>query len=289
MIPLPVEVSYFPGCSLATTAKENNASLTAFLDHFNITLKEIPDWNCCGSSSTHSIDAGLALALAARNLFMAPPGKPVLVACPGCHLRLSHARHTMTEDADKRGRLEDHFNTAFDPEIRLLHFFELLAALEAHGRFVSLKGKLNGLKIAPYYGCMLAHPPGMNQGMKRTGNYHGLIERTMAALGASPVQWPYFARCCGTFLSVSRPRVAADMVNRIMTGAVQSGAECIVTACAMCHLNLEIRCARENRIPVFHFSELLSLARAGRASNRWFERHLIDPRPLMARRALLPE
>ena len=64
-----LSMSYFPGCSLATTAKENNASLNRFLSRFDIHLTEVEDWNCCGSSSTHSINSDLALSLAARNLF----------------------------------------------------------------------------------------------------------------------------------------------------------------------------------------------------------------------------
>ena len=68
-------LSYFPGCSLATTAKENNASFKSFLNHFDMELSEIDDWNCCGSSSTHSVNSKLALSLAARNLFIAPPNR----------------------------------------------------------------------------------------------------------------------------------------------------------------------------------------------------------------------
>jgi len=58
--------SYFPGCSLATTAKENNDSLINFAKDLGITLKELDDWNCCGSSSAHSIDHTLADQLARR-------------------------------------------------------------------------------------------------------------------------------------------------------------------------------------------------------------------------------
>jgi heterodisulfide reductase subunit B len=274
------ELNYFPGCSLATTAKENNASLTYFLEQFDIGLTEIQDWNCCGSSSTHSIDAGLALALASRNLYLAPDDNPLLIACPGCHLRLGEAKLTLSTNAEKRRRVEQHFGEPFHAGLKLLHFFELLAEMSCAGLFKDLTGRLKNLKIAAYYGCMLARPPRMN----KQPNHYGLIEKTMTALGGDPVQWGYAGTCCGTFLSVSRPAIAARLVNRIMKGAVQSGAECIVTACAMCHLNLEIRCAPENQIPVFHFSEILSLARDGKASREWLNRHLIDPVPVLKTR-----
>lgn len=278
------DLSYFPGCSLATTAKENNASLKSFLAHFDITVSEIDDWNCCGSSSTHSVNKKLALSLATRNLFLAPPGKPLLIACPGCYLRLSHAKMELNDSKEKTKEYEDHFKKPFQKDIQLLHFFELLVKMNGRGLLKGLSGRLKGLKIAPYYGCMLARPPKMN----KQKNHYGLIEKNMAALGGEPVQWPFLSTCCGTFLSVSKPGISEKLVNRIMQGAITSGAECIVTACAMCHLNLEIRCRPENRLPVFHFSEVLSLALEKNASKDWFKRHLIDPESLMEKRGLIP-
>jgi heterodisulfide reductase subunit B2 len=276
-------LSYFPGCSLATTAKENNASLQTFVDHFGITLTEVDDWNCCGSSSTHSVNSELAFSLAARNLFQAPPDKPMLIACPGCYLRLKHAQKELAGSKERQKTCEAQFNRPYNPDLKLIHFFELLADMSKEKIFKELSGRLKGLKIAPYYGCMLARPPHMN----KEKNHHGLIEKTMAALGAESVYWSFMSRCCGTFLSVSRPEIAEKQVNRIMKGAIATGAECIVTACAMCHLNLEIRCLKENQIPIFHFSELLSLALEGKFSRSWLKRHLIDPVPLLEEKELL--
>ena len=73
--PPAIDVSYFPGCSMATTAKENNQSLIESCGKMGIRLNELPDWNCCGSSSAHSIDHQLAFDLACRNLSLAPPGR----------------------------------------------------------------------------------------------------------------------------------------------------------------------------------------------------------------------
>ena len=75
----------------------------------------------------------------------------------------------------------------------------------------------------------------------------------------------------------------ALMVNEIIQGAMDAEADCIVTACAMCHMNLEIRCSLKERIPVLHFSEIISLALGigKRHYKGWFSRHLVDPRPLL--------
>ena len=104
------KLSYFPGCSLATTAKENNASLKSFLERFDIKAEEVEDWNCCGSSSAYSINKDLALSLAARNLFIAPKNKPMLIACPGCYLKLSSAATELRDSPDKKDKYEMHPN-----------------------------------------------------------------------------------------------------------------------------------------------------------------------------------
>ena len=109
----------------------------------------------------------------------------------------------------------------------------------------------------------------------------------MVSLGATPLTWRYQSRCCGTFLSITRPDIASKSVGQIMAGAEAADAECIITACAMCHLNLEIRSKLPGKLPVLHFSELLSLATGIGSGMGWFRRHLIDPRPMLKCRRLI--
>jgi heterodisulfide reductase subunit B len=52
-------------------------------------------------------------------------------------------------------------------------------------------------------------------------------------------------------------------------------------------MNLEIRCNLSRPIPILHFSELLSLAMGTVPEKDWFQRHLIDPRPVLKTRALI--
>lgn len=276
--------SYFPGCSLATSAKENNQSLIHFFRQMGINLVELQDWNCCGSSSAHSIDDAIAEHLPARNLSLVPPGRALMVACPSCYLRLTHCQLGLRKDAQKRQRYQARFGRTIDPDLRILHFFEVLDQLGLKQSGRRTLGTLNGLRCAPYYGCMLAHPPDM----KHAKSHFGLMEEIIRNLGGEPVPWSYASRCCGTFLSVVRPDVVTGMVNQIVSNAAACQADCIVTACAMCHMNLEVRCNIAQPIPVLHFSELLALAMGEVPENSWFERHLFDPRPMLKSKKLLP-
>jgi len=278
-----IDISYFPGCSLATSARENNLSLFELCKKVGVNLIELQDWNCCGSSSAHRINSGLAFDLAARNLSLAPPERPLLIACPGCILRLREAHLHLKHDEDTRCNYENKWGRSFNPELEILHFFELLSNINFVDFSNNRDRRLSGLKFVPYYGCMLARP----SAMRNEKNYHGLMEKTLFALGANPLHWAYTSRCCGTFLSVARPDIVSPMVNGIVRGANDAGAECIVTACAMCHLNLEIRCSLKQRVPILHFSEVLSLALGTGGYKDWFSRHLVDPGPLLKAKGLV--
>lgn len=113
------------------------------------------------------------------------------------------------------------------------------------------------------------------------------MENMLSKVGALSVTWHHKSRCCGTFLTVARPDVVTPIVNNIVQDAMDAGAECIITACAMCHMNLEVRCTVKSPIPVFHFSEILSLAMGTKICNSWFARHLINPVPLLKSRGLI--
>lgn len=277
------QISYFPGCSLATTAHESNESLVISFERLGIKLVELEDWNCCGSSSAHSIDHDLAVDLPARNLSLAPPDRPLLVACPSCLLRLKGIQEQLRNDLSAQADYENKWGKPFNPNLKICHFFEFLEESGLKPVFPADTPGLGELKYAAYYGCMLARPPALN----REKNHHGIMEKTLAKMGASCVDWHHKSRCCGTFLTVARPDVVTPIVNEIVGDAMDAGAECIITACAMCHMNLEVRCSIKNPIPVLHFSEVLSLAMGTTVHNTWFTRHLINPVPLLRSKGLL--
>ena len=278
-----VDYAYFPGCSLASTAKENNLSLLEMCRRIGVNLVEVEDWNCCGSSSAHTISPDIALDLAARNLFLAPPDKPLVVACPNCILRLRQAHLELLTNEVKRFKYEKQWGRPYNTGLQIIHFFELLDGKDLSGISPDFATSLTGLKFVPYYGCMLARPNALGNAK----NYHGVMERILSKTGATPLTWAYSSRCCGTFLSVVKPEVVTRAVNEIMRGARDVGADCLVTACAMCHLNLEVRCSLKNPIPTMHFSELLAMALGVTDHRGWFSRHLVDPRPLLRERALI--
>lgn len=283
-----IELTYFPGCSLATSARESNESLVKACEFMGLGLIDLEDWNCCGSSSAHSLDTEAALGLCARNLARAPKDKPLMTMCPSCYRNLSAAQLHLKEDNQLRRAQERKWGGEIDPELKIITFLELLhflGKLRQMGARTALEPGLDlgGLKAAPYYGCMTMLPPSL----KRIGPPTNPVHKQLESLGAEVLVWAGQTRCCGTFLTAARPDIAGPLVDNIIQGAISAGAECIVTACAMCQLNLEIRCTLKNKIPIFHFSEIVALVLGAKDYEGWFNRHLVDPRPLLESKGLV--
>jgi len=278
-----LKFSFFPGCSLKASGHENTMSLLKFCDSVNIEVKELEDWNCCGSSSAHSIDFDVAEKLPMRNISLAPKGIPLLIACPSCLIRIKSMYLKIKEDKALKQEYENLWGKPFDEDLEIIHFFEIFNRIRLEDYIDHPREKLKKIKVAVYYGCMLSMPPAL----RFENDYSGIMEKTLGKLGAEIIYYGYENRCCGTYLSVAKPQLAQKVVTQIVSKAMEAGAECLVTACSMCHLNLEIRCGLKDPIPVLHFSELLSMALGAKDQKKWFPRHIVDPVPLLKKRGLL--
>jgi heterodisulfide reductase subunit B len=278
-----LEFSYFPGCSMASTAMESNFSLIEACRFLGLHLRELEDWNCCGSSSAYSLDPRLGFNLSARNLSLAPPDRPLVVMCPRCLHHLRHAHLEMQQSPEIHRAQERRWSRAISLDLEIIHFLEVLVRFGLDKLKKGTVRSLNGLKFVPYYGCTLFRPPAL----QRQKYYQGEMENIITTLGGKPVHDAYNQRCCGSFLSAVRPEAVTPLVNEIMGSAVAAAADCLITSCAMCQLNLEVRCTAARKLPVFHFSEILALALGATDYEDWFARHLVDPRPLLEKQQLL--
>jgi heterodisulfide reductase subunit B len=278
-----LDFSYFPGCSLATTAAESNHSLMESAKILGLNLIELEDWNCCGSSSAQTMCKNLSLAMAARNLSLAPPDRPLVAMCPRCLHYLRHAQICLRKDPETRRELEERWGRPIPLDLKIMHFMEVLVRYGLDRLQQNARRSLKGLKFVPYYGCTVFRPPDLQQDKY----YQGEMENILAALGAQPITTGLSHRCCGSFLSATSPEIVTPLVNEIIEHAVAAKANCLVTACAMCQLNLEIRCTSLARLPIFHFSEVLALALGAEDYEEWFIRHLVDPRPVLQNLSLV--
>ncbi len=289
-----MKLAYYPGCSLHSTAREYDQSLRLCARELGVELVEVPDWNCCGATSAHSLSEELSLLLAARTFVQARQVARVLLApCAACYNRLVVARGRLRDEglARELGAEVPGLVEALDVEV-----WSILNLLEDDGvrQRVSAGARvqLEGLRVACYYGCFLLRP-GAATGRGETEDPL-VLEELLAGLGAEPLSWSHKSECCGAGFSLPEPGVVVRLSGEVLRAARRAGAEAVVVACPLCQVNLDARqeeIARQQgedpRLPVLYVTELLGLAFGLEPRALGLRRHLVDPFPVLRSRGLL--
>lgn len=272
---------YYPGCSQHSTGLEYGLSTQAVFQRLGLELAELPDWNCCGASSAHALSHTLALALPARNLALAQArGSDFVTPCAACFNRMKGADYAMRTDPEVRSHIEELLGFSYTGQMRIRPVMGVLYDDYGPQRIAEqVKRPLIGLKVVPYYGCLLVRPPQVVQ-FDNPDNPQ-VMARILRALGAEVMEWSHATDCCGAGLSLSRADLVQNMVGRLAERAREAGAEAFVTGCPLCQVNLEMRQTQAARLPAFYITELVGLALGIPGVEKWWRKHLIDPRPVL--------
>ena len=274
--------SYFPGCSMGSTAVTYKASFEYIAKRIGLIMEEIPDWNCCGSTAAHTKNEKMALALPARNIALSEehnPGLPIVTPCAACYSRLAYSTYAARKSEETRKEIEDIIEMNFKAEPEILNFLDMFSdeeVLEACRE--RLVRSLKGLKAACYYGCLMSRPRHITgeEDPENPMKMDKIIEMT----GAEAVEWDYKTECCGASHQVDAPKAARPLIEKIFRNARANGADAIVTACPLCNMNLDMREEEINKqmshkynIPVFQFTELIAIAMGADASECGIHQH----------------
>ena len=269
-----MKYAYFPGCSANTTGKSFTISTDYVAHKIGFEMTEIPDWNCCGTSAAALTAPTLAVALPARSMAIAErelPGLDVVAPCAGCYRSLKASVVYARESAENLDEVRTLIDMPYDAKADVVSLLEAFSTDEVR-KAVAAKTirKLRCLKVACYYGCAMVRPADV------CGNFDDeedpqSMDELMALVGAEPVDWAFKTECCGAAQQMAVPKQARPMIERIFQNAQANGADCIVTSCPLCMLNLDMREAEINRarearglepfdIPCYYFTELIGLA-----------------------------
>ena len=254
-----MKVSYYPGCTLRTKAKQLDLYARKSAEALGITMEEIENWQCCGGVFSTAKDEIATKLSSVRALSEAAKREQILVTvCSACHNVIKQTNHAMQNDEDFAMHVNRYMAPeSYDGSTRVLHYLEMLRDVVG---FDTLKEKvvnpLSGKKIAAYYGCLLLRP-GQTMQMDDVEN-PTILEDFIRALGAEPVIYAQRNECCGGYVAMEDPASAQKKSKKVLDSAASHGAEMIVTACPLCRYNLEKN--GESEMPVIYFTELLAEA-----------------------------
>jgi heterodisulfide reductase subunit B len=286
-----MKVAYYPGCSLEGSAIDYAESIQGICHALNVDLEEVPQWTCCGATAAHSIDHRASIELAGRNLNLAArmPHTDMLVPCPMCFNRLKTASCALQGDQQSRYQIK---LPASVPKITdLANFFatEKMLEMTAH----RIQKRLEGLRVVCYYGCMANRPPEITEASDFEDPQ--AMDRIIANLGGTTIDWPFKTDCCGATQVLSRQDIVTKLVGKLFDMAQRVGAQAVVVSCQMCQANLDMFQARvgsnqdkPSALPVYYFSELIGLALELKGVRKSLSRHITDPLPLLQELGLEP-
>ncbi|MFQ6081376.1 MAG: CoB--CoM heterodisulfide reductase iron-sulfur subunit B family protein [Candidatus Bathyarchaeia archaeon] len=266
-----MKYAYFPGCSVISTAREYGESCKAVSRVLGIELMEIPDWNCCGAmDAIYAYNPSLSIALAARNLSLVESMKmDMLTLCSACFFTLRRANKLLREDSAIKNKIDKMLSGTglnYNGEVGVRHYLSVLADDIGFEKVSeSVKIPLDGLKVAPYYGCMLIRPPDIVD--FDDPEHPRSMDKLVEALGAESVDYVGRIRCCGASLGMTEEDVMMRMTKELLLNAKDADADCMIVACPMCHFNLDVK-QRDIEstfdvkidLPILYFTQLVGVA-----------------------------
>ena len=253
-------VSYYPGCTLRTKAKELDVYARRSAEALGVTLEEIDNWQCCGGVFSTARDEIASKLSSVRALAAAKARSQMLVTvCSACHNVIKQTNHAMQTDPVFASRVNNYLapDLSYDGSTEVLHYLELLRDVVGFDALrAAVKHPLTGRKIGAYYGCLLLRPSGTMQ-MDDPENPR-ILEDFLRALGAEPVVYAMRNECCGGYVTMEDASLAAKKSGAVLASARANGAEAVVTACPLCRYKLVKNGGGE--MPVVYFTELLAEA-----------------------------
>ena len=264
-----MKVSYYPGCTLKTKAKNLEEGAIASMAALGIEFEELKRWNCCGAVHSLADDDLIHHVAPVRDLVRAKDqgSDKVVTLCSMCYNTLARTNLIMKNDPVKRKTINDFMNeeTPYAGEVEVLHFLTFLRDVVGWDKIKSaVKAPLNGLKVATYYGCTLVRP---NEVAIDPAGDRALMKEFLEAVGAVAVDFPDATTCCGSYQILSNPEAALDVSATIIQSALKAGADALVLSCPLCEFNLSKKQGEligkgklAGETPVYYFTQLLAVA-----------------------------
>jgi heterodisulfide reductase subunit B len=281
--------TYFPGCSMESTAFDYDYSARAVMKALGNQLVELPDWNCCGATGADVVSHLLSIALPARNLAKAQAlGDQIVTTCSSCYLNLFRVNAHLATEPGLQEELDlvlGEVDLHYDGRLRVRHLLELLVTdigLEAIARRV--QRRLGGIRVAPYYGCLVVRPYAEFDGPDLPTS----MDRLLMALGATVVPYAMKTRCCGGVLMTTQKKIGLKLVGDLLSPV--RDVDCVVTVCPLCQLNLEAyqrevsgQLGAPVHIPVLYFTQLMGIAFGLPEEDLKLKANLVGTQALMKR------
>ena len=293
---MTLKYAYFPGCVAQGACRELYQSTAALTQALGIELIELKKASCCGSGTFKEESQLLEDSVNARNIALAEQlNLPLLTHCSTCQGVIGHVDERLKESQENNpdyleqvnGLLKKEGCSPYQGSSEVKH---LLWALVGDYGLAELQKrvtrKLSGLKCAAFYGCYILR--GQKSIPFDDPFQPESMENLFRVVGATPIYYRGRTQCCGWPLSSYATTQSFQMAGKHIQEAIDAGADCMVTPCPLCHLNLDSRqpevekvIERKLGLPVLHLPQLVALALGIEPKELGLDRHIVSTRSVL--------
>jgi succinate dehydrogenase cytochrome b subunit len=285
-----MKVAYWPGCVSRGFTPELHGSMEHIAPLLDIELVELDRASCCGAGVIAEHSTELADTLNARTFALAQQvGSDTMMMniCSTCQGAQTECQERLDASAEYRALVNENL-AEYGLEYRkgLLNKNLLWLLVEDYG-LDELRSRvrrpLTNLKVGPFYGCYIVRPTdrlGIDEEHPRDTYMAQLIE----ALGGTVIEYAGAQKCCGFPIITMNKEASLRQAGRHLGDAADADADCLVTPCPLCHLNLDLQqplaervVGRQLNMPVLHLPQLIGLALGLSPKELGLGRHIVKP------------
>src|SRR5881409_2621303 len=241
-----MKVAYWPGCVSRGFTPELHGSMAAVAPLLDIELIELDRAACCGAGVIAEHNQELADTLNARTFALAQKtdGELMMNICSTCQGSMSECQERLDANTDYRQAINDNLREeglsyakgVVNKNLSWV-LVEELGLDELRSR---VKRPLTDLRVGPFYGCYIVRPVdrlGIDNELPRDTYLGQVIE----ALGGTVIEYAGSHKCCGFPIITMNKEASLKQAGRHLGDAVDAEADCLVTPCPLCHLNLDLQ------------------------------------------------
>ena len=269
-----MKLAYWPGCVSRGFTPELHGSMALVAERLGIELVELDRANCCGAGVIAEHNQELADTLNARTFALAQEtGLAMMNICSTCQGAQSECQERLDADSAYRAHVNETLSgeglayTKGKDGFTNKNFLWLL--VEDYGLdelAAKVKRPLAGLRVGPFYGCYVLRPK-TRLGYDEYPDRDLYLEQVIEALGGEVVDYDGARRCCGFPVITMNRETSLRQAGTHLGDAIDAGADCLVTPCPLCHLNLDMQqpeaakvVGRDLGLAVLHLPQLVGLA-----------------------------
>jgi len=284
-----MKVAYWPGCVSRGFTPELHGSMAQVAPLLDIELIELDRAACCGAGVIAEHNQELADTLNARTFALAQQtdGELMMNICSTCQGAQSECQERLDASAEYREQVNANLaeqGIKYEKGLTNKNFLWLLVEEIGLSELRSrVERPLTNLKVGPFYGCYIVRPRsrlGIDSEHPRDDYLHQVIE----ALGGTVIDYAGMRKCCGFPIITMNKQASLTQTGRHLGDAADAEADCLVTPCPLCHLNLDLQqplaekvVGRKLEMPVLHLPQLVGLALGLEPKELGMSRHVVRP------------